>query len=158
MARELRAPFPEQAYGCQNEHIETAAGDSRLCRDLQPALSAPVSRAALGASRLACVPERLAKAKAEYQDRHAGPHEHPIPGENQLREASSRSGSRTPNALTWVVPRRTKRTVYGVPALAGQRRFRPGSPSVSSHHQKTIPCRLKPGPHTWLFRTTSARY
>src|ERR1035437_8633848 len=78
VARELRAPFPEQAYGCQNEHIETAAGDSRLCRDLQPALSAPVSRAVLDACRLACAPEPLAKAKAEYQDRHTGPHEHPL--------------------------------------------------------------------------------
>ena len=44
--------------------------------------------------------------------------------------------------------RRTKGTVYGVPALAGQTRFRLGSPSVSSRLQETTPCRLKPGLHT----------
>src|ERR1035438_3560994 len=43
---------------------------------------------------------------------------------------------------------RTKGTVYGVPALAGQTQFRHDSPSVSSRLYETTPCRLKPGLHT----------
>ena len=52
------------------------------------------------------------------------------------------------HSLARIIHRRTKGTVYGVPALAGQTRFGHGSPSVSSRLQGTTPCRLKPGLHT----------
>src|ERR1035437_6823463 len=44
--------------------------------------------------------------------------------------------------LARIFHRRTKGTVHGVPALAGQTQFRHESPSVSSRLQGTTPCRL----------------
>src|ERR1035441_6200564 len=50
--------------------------------------------------------------------------------------------------LARILHRRTGGTLYGVPALAGQTRFRLGSPSASSRLPEAMPSRLKPGLHT----------
>jgi len=46
-----------------------------------------------------------------------------------------------------IFPTPPKGATHGVPALAGQTRFRPGSHNVLSRFQGATPCRLKPGLH-----------
>jgi hypothetical protein len=119
MAHELRTPRLEQAYGCENTNVETVAGDSGICRTLQPASPAPVSRVILNPNPLAHAPRRRAQAKAEHPGRPAGPHGHPVPGENQSPETRTCSGGHAPHPLTAAlrhttlalpVPRRCFRT------------------------------------------------
>src|SRR5437899_10202336 len=62
--------------------------------------------------------------------------------------ASGRVPTMMAMRFTGIVHKPPNGAAYGVPALAGETRFRPESRNISSRFQGARPSRLKPGLHT----------